>query len=100
MSRKTDLGIYVKSTKTFYYLEYGTNYVSNTIDRIRKTLTQRNIITGIVDSNTREAQYEIVSYKKADESNLEMKAIFISRHVQALHEKGNDNSKQDKGTFK
>ena len=84
MSKKTDLGIYLKSTKTFYYLEYGENYVQNTLDRIRKTLIQRNLINGLNIDNSRDNQYEIISYKDAYDNSLEMTPIYISKHVQSL----------------
>lgn len=100
MSKKTDLGIYVKKTKTFYYLEYGDNYVNNTLDRVKKTLLQRNVITGMSEPNSREVQYEIISYKKAHDSSLEMQPVFISRHVQALYNKTNAKAQEVKGTFK
>ncbi len=84
MSKNTDLGIYLKSNKTFYYLEYGENYVQNTLDRIRKTLIQRNLINGLNINNSRDNQYEIISYKDAYDNSLEMTPIYISKHVQSL----------------
>jgi hypothetical protein len=86
MSKTTDLGIYLKSNKTFYYLEYGENYVQNTLDRIRKTLVQRNLINALPDNNSRDAQYEVISYKQAHDNSLEMQPIYISKHVQNLVE--------------
>ena len=84
MSNKKDLGVYLKSTKTFYYLEYGENYVNNTLDRVRKTLLQRNLIIGIPDNNSRNTQYEVISYGAAVDSGLDMQPIYISKHIEAL----------------
>ena len=99
MSKNTDLGIYLKSNKTFYYLEYGENYVKNTLDRVRKALIQRNLINGLNLNNTRDIQYEIISYKEAYDNSVEMVPIYISKHVQSLIESTqNDTTKG--GNFK
>lgn len=50
MDRDT-MGIYVPSNKTFYYLEAGGALIGNTIDRIKKTLVQRNVITVSIDGS-------------------------------------------------
>lgn len=86
MSKNTDLGIYLKKNKTFYYLEYGENYVQNTLDRVRKALIQRNLLNALPDNNSRDVQYEIISYKQAYDNSVEMKPIYISKHVQSLME--------------
>ena len=98
MSKNTDLGIYVKKTKKFYYLEYGQNYVRNTLDRVKKTLIQRNEITSITTQLNREAQYEVISYKDAFDSDLEMIPIYISKHIQNMSE--TQTKKTKKGNFK
>ena len=95
MSKNTDLGIYVKKTKKFYYLEYGENYVRNTLDRVKKALMQRNEITNISSQMNRETQYEVISYKDASDSDLEMVPIYISKHIQNMFE-----SQTKKGNFK
>jgi hypothetical protein len=97
MSKNTDLGIYLRSNKTFYYLEYGENYVQNTLDRIRKALIQRNLINGLNIDNSRDNQYEIISYKDAHNNSLEMTPIYISKHVQSLMQ--NKDKKPPGGSF-
>ena len=99
MSKPTDLGIYLKSNKTFYYLEYGENYVQNTLDRIRKALIQRNLINAVPTNNSRDLQYEVISYRDAYDNSLEMNPIYISKHVQALVE-ASKKPKSDGGSFK
>lgn len=99
MSKPADLGIYIKSNKTFYYLEYGENYVQNTLDRIRKALIQRNLINAMPDNNTRDSQYEIISYKQAYDNSLKMHPIYISKHVQELMAK-KESSNPSGGSFK
>ena len=84
MSKQTDLGIYIKSNKTFYYLEYGENYVQNTLDRVKKALIQRNLINALPADNYRDSQYEVFSYKEAHDNSLNMQPIYISKHVQEL----------------
>ena len=98
MSKNTDLGIYVKKTKKFYYLEYGENYVRNTLDRVKKALMQRNEITNISSQMNRETQYEVISYKDASDSDLEMVPIYISKHIQNMFE--SQTKKTKKGNFK
>lgn len=98
MSKNTDLGIYVKKTKKFYYLEYGENYVRNTLDRVKKTLMQRNEITNISSQMNREVQYEVISYKDASDSDLEMVPIYISKHIQNMFE--SQTKKTQRGNFK
>ena len=99
MSKNTDLGIYLKTNKTFYYLEYGENYVQNTLDRVRKALIQRNLINALPDNNSRDVQYEIISYKQAYDNSLEMKPIYISKHVQSLVE-GEQKNESTGGSYK
>lgn len=96
MPKQTDLGVYVKENKTFYYLEYGENYVNNTLDRVKKTLIQRNILK--TDVTNRISTYDVISYKEAFESSLDMTPIYISKHIQSLLEKTQTKSK--KGNFK
>ena len=98
MSKKTDLGIYIKDTKTFYYLEYGENYVGNTLDRVRKALTQRSLIMPSINSYNKPQNYEIMSLKEAIDASLETKPIYISKHVQKLLETKSSNFTE--GNFK
>lgn len=98
MAKETDLGIYVKKTKEFYYLEYGENYVRNTLDRVKKTLVQRNTISNLTTQNNREVQYEVMSYKDAYQNDIKMVPIYISKHIQSLFEKTKTVS--SKGNFK
>jgi hypothetical protein len=86
MSKPTDLGIYLKSNKTFYYLEYGENFVQNTLDRLKKALVQRDLLTGVPTVNSRDIEYEIISFKDAYDNSLEMTPIYISKHVRSLVE--------------
>ena len=86
MSKTTDLGIYLKKTKTFYYLEYGDNYVSNTLDRVKKTLVQRGLISAFLENSTKDIQYSVLSLKEADQQNYDMTPIYISKHIQNLYQ--------------
>lgn len=96
MSKQTDLGVYVKENKIFYYLEYGENYVNNTLDRVKKALIQRNILR--TDLTNRISTHDVMSYKEAFEADLDMRPIYISKHIQSLLEKTQINNK--KGNFK
>ena len=98
MAKESDLGIYVKKTKEFYYLEYGENYVKNTLDRVKKTLMQRNTISNLTTQGNRDIQYEVMSYKEAYQNDIKMVPIYISKHIQSLFQKSKTNS--NKGNFK
>ena len=96
MSRKTDLGIYLPSTKTFYYLEAGNSWIGNTVDRIRKALTQRNLIQIDFTSLQKQQNYTILSIKEAELKEYNMTPIYISKHIEKLHSE----NKPSPGAFK
>jgi hypothetical protein len=96
MSQPKDLGIYLPSEKKFYYLEAGENWVGNTVDRVRKTLTQRGLIKINFDSLQKQMDYNIISIKEAETKDYHMVPIYISKHIEQLYK----NKKQQKGTFK
>lgn len=96
MSKKTDLGIYLPSTKTFYYLEAGDNWIGNTVDRVRKALTQRNLIQIDFTSLQKQQNYTIMSIKDAELKDYSMLPIYISKHVESLYSQNKDSS----GVFK
>jgi len=97
MSRKTDLGIYLLDEKTFYYLEAGPNHIGNTLDRVRKTLIQRNKIIPAVNTNYAKSNYEFMSFSDAEKQDVNMVPIYISKHVQSLFEQQKSDTK---GNFK
>jgi hypothetical protein len=96
MSRKTDLGIYLPSTKTFYYLEAGDNWIGNTVDRVRKALTQRNLIQIDFTSLQKQQNYTIMSIKDAELKDYSLSPIYISKHVEKLFSENKNSS----GAFK
>lgn len=83
------LGIYVSSTKTFYYLECGEAVIFNTVDRIKKALHQRNILR-INDDGT-PVNYQIISYAnvKNNMQTYDIQPIYLSKHIENLHKKDN-----------
>ncbi len=93
------LGIYVPDKKVFYYLECGDAAVFNTIDRIKKALNQRNII-GIKDDGS-PTPYRILSFTalKTSIQNYDIHPIYLSKHIENLHKKGNTNG-SNSGLFK
>lgn len=94
------LGIKIPNKKTFYYIEAGDNWVGNTVDRIRKTLTQRNIIFTGMDGKT--TQYDICTYYDIKQSNSDysIEPIFLSKHIEQIYRSKNDKSSDSKGMFK
>lgn len=83
MARDTDLGVYLNDTKTFYYLEAGPNWIGNTVDRVRKTLTQRGLIKiDVLSPNT--LNYSVMTIAEAKKKDCECTPIYISKNVQNL----------------
>jgi len=83
MAKDTDVGIYLYSDKTFYYLEAGDNFIGNTLDRVRKALIQRGKIVGLVETPHKQS-YEMITLKEAKTRDLKMQAVYISKHIQQL----------------
>ena len=92
---KNILGFYIKNRKEFFYLETGENYVSNQIDRVRKTLVQREILSTKVGPNSQETPHEIISLSEAQEKDLKISPIFLSKNIKELYEQKN----KTKNTF-
>lgn len=90
-----NMGLYLYDNKTFYYIEAGENYVSNTVERIKRVLVQRNILQPAIGPN-KGSTYIIISYDEAINKDYEVQPIFLSKHIQVEYEKGN---KQKKGLF-
>lgn len=91
------LGIYVISEKKFYYLESGDVLISNTIDRLKKTLTQREIIKTKVGEAYAPAGYEIMSCLQARNKEYEFVPVFVSKNIE---ETFNKKPKTNSSTFK
>ena len=87
------MGIYVHSNKTFYYLEGGSNYIGNSLDRVRKALIQRDLIIPEFNTNYAKSPYDIVSYSDAYKNDYLLQPIFLSQHIKQLYDK-------NKGTLK
>lgn len=96
MSKNTDLGIYLPSTKTFYYLEAGESWIANTVDRVRKTLTQRDLIKIDFTSLQKHQDYTVLSIRDAQAKDMNMTPIYISKHIEDIYSQ-NQNSQ---GKFK
>ena len=90
-----NMGLYLYDDKTFYYIEAGENYVSNTVERIKRVLIQRNILKPAIGPD-KGSSYEIMSYDDAFKKDYEVKPIFLSKHIQQEYEKTN---KPKKGLF-
>jgi hypothetical protein len=85
------LGIYVFSEKKFYYLETGTVYVSNTVDRIRKALVQRDIIKTQTGESYPKQTFEVLTIAQAKEKEYEFVPIYLSKNIE-------DNKKEESQT--
>ena len=93
------LGIYIPEKKTFYYIEAGENWIGNTIDRIKKTLIQRDIIR--VNYSSTNQNYIMISHRdlKSRYDNFQVSPIFISKHVESIYNAKRNNGKSE-GFFK
>lgn len=83
MARDTDIGIYLYSDKTFYYLEAGDNFIGNTLDRVRKALIQRGKIVGLVETPHKQL-YDMITLKEAKLKDYKLQPVYISKHIQEL----------------
>ena len=85
MARDTDLGVYLNDSKAFYYLEAGPNWIGNTVDRVRKTLTQRGLIKiDVLSPNT--LNYTVMTIAEAKKKDYDCTPIYISKNVQNLNQ--------------
>ena len=75
------LGIYCTESKTFYYLETGKVYVKNTVDRLKRILTQRKVIGFSEKNYLNTHDFIIKSVGDAIAEDLSMQPIYISEHV-------------------
>lgn len=89
MSNDKDLGIYLHNEKIFYYLEAGNSYIGNTIERVRKTLIQRDLITPSI-GNITELTYTVISIKEAKMKDYILKPIYLSKHIEKIYKTKND----------
>ena len=89
------MGVYLYDTKTFYYIEAGQNYISNTVERIKRVLIQRNILLPSMGPQ-KGSSYTVISYYDAMQKDYQVKPIFLSKHIQQEHEKS---GKPKKGLF-
>ena len=94
------LGVRIPDTKTFYYIEAGDNWIGNTVDRIKKTLIQRNVIKTSYDGKT--TPYDVCTYLhiKQNNSTYNVEPIFLSKHIEALYKASNNVETDSKGIFK
>ena len=90
-----NMGLYLYDNKTFYYIESGENYISNTVERIKRVLIQRNILLPAIGPN-KGSSYDILSYEEAVRKDYQVKPIFLSKHIQEQHKQSN---KPKKGLF-
>jgi hypothetical protein len=88
--RDNSLGIYCLKDKTFYYLESGKVYVSNTIDRIKKTLISRGLIEFSPESHHLSQNYKIVTCRDAKLEDYTMQPIYISANVRKYLEENTE----------
>ncbi len=76
------LGIYVIGEKKFYYLETGTVFVTNTVDRIRKTLVQRDIIKTQTGESYPKQTFEILTIAQAKDKDYQFVPIYLSKNIE------------------
>ena len=89
------LGIYCLSNKTFYYLETGVVHVTNTVDRLKKTLLKRNLIEFSDQSFINTEEYKVITCRQAKLDELTLAPIYISNHIKEVV-KGEKNDEENK----
>jgi hypothetical protein len=87
-------GIYSKKDKTFYYLECGENYISNQIDRVKKALIQRGLITINQETLTDAKEYKVLTLEEAQDQDLNIKPIFLNSFIKENFYKKQENTKR------
>jgi hypothetical protein len=97
MSQSKDLGVYLPNVKKFYYLEAGESWVGNTVDRVRKTLTQRGLIKITFDTSQKQMNYEVITLGEAKKRDYVLVPIYISKHIEQLYKTKDSDVK---GAFK
>jgi hypothetical protein len=90
------LGVFCKSDKRFYYIEAGSNHVTNTIPRIVKTLISRGLVKLTEDNPLTTSQYEVFKIKDAKEKEFEIIPIFLSPHIKKVFEESQQKQTTDK----
>ena len=81
-------------------METGNVYVSNTIDRIKKTLITRGLIEFTDSTFLDTERYNVLSCKDAKLKDYEMFPIFISKHVEnTVKEQATEKSTKKKNSW-
>ena len=75
------IGIYVIDERKFYYIESGRVAISNNIDRLRRILRQRGVLTLNPYQGKFEDKYEVTTVEKAKLNDWEIVPVYISKHV-------------------
>ena len=93
MAKNKDLGIYLPNQKKFFYLEAGDNWIGNTVDRIRKALTQRGLIKIDYTSLQKQMNYTVMTIAEAEEKDYQLQPIYISKHIELLYKEQDSSTK-------
>ena len=81
-----ELGIYLKSNKTFYVLETGNVFINSHVTRIKKILIQKSLINMTDTSYTDSEQYEVLKIKDAIEKDYTIQKLFLNNHIKKVYE--------------
>lgn len=80
-------GVWCRADNTFYYLETGPAAGRNSIERLKRILTQRGLIKfNKDDRNDRTFVIKVVTVQAAKEAGYEIKPVYINQHVKAVIE--------------
>ena len=93
---KKALGVFCKKDKSFYYIEAGENHVNNTVSRLVKVLQSRGLIELDHDNPYTHTQYEAIPCGKALEQDMEMKPVYLSKHIKQTLESQTKEQKSGK----
>lgn len=82
------IGVYCLNDMKFYYMDAGNLRLANSIDRIKKALTQRGLIRVDPEAMTQPEQYQIMMAGDAKLKSYEIVPIYLNDHIKALAEQG------------
>lgn len=85
MIKKSNVyGVWCRKNKTFYYLETGSHYVMDPIQRIIRVLRTKELIDDDVVGPPKkqgEEDYILMTWADAEEKNYEVEVMYLNNNV-------------------
>jgi hypothetical protein len=75
-------GVWCRKNKTFYYLETGGIGIAHPVDRVKRVLTRRGLLTQAPDDfGFGTEPYKVMTLLQAQEATYKIEAIYLNNHV-------------------